>query len=568
MSNCGSIRLRLTEGPLAFEPTTQMAPSTAARPVGVSTTGIAFVTLLVSGSIRETFWSSRFATQSEPEPETIAPGRDPTEIVARHPVRIRVDHGNLIPLHGHTRVRAALAEREDRDRERRREHADQGRAGVHAPSLAAQLDVERSQLRELVLQPVDVELIEALRLIDVLQAPFAQISNRDTRREVFLGQLPRRGREQHLAAVAGRADTRGAMDADPDVALLAHPRLTRVQAHAHSDCTSVRPALGRQVALSVDGGRDGVGSRAEGDEERIALRVHHPPVVGGEGTTQQPLVLGEHLRVAVAAQLMEQLGRALDVREQEGDGPARNPRRPLVGGRARERGIVLEDRALEPVELLARLDAELVDQQPPPVAVDLQRLRLPPRAVEGEHELSAQALAQRVFTDERLELGDDVLVSCQREIGFDALLETHEPALLQAGDRRLRERLVGDVRKRRPSPECEGVRQRGRGPIRLAGSQLVTPLGEERLEARRVEIVTVEPEHVPAAMPLESSVIEGGAELRDVDAHRLRGSFRRVLGPELVHQPVDRHRLVRMEQEDRQQCALLGAAKRHVPGVR
>ena len=284
MLNCGSIRLRLTEGPPTFEPTTQVAPSTAARPVGVSTTGITFVTLLVSGSIRETFWSSRFATQSDPEPEAIAPGRDPTEIVIRHPVRIRVDHRDGIPLHGHTRVRAALAEREDGDRERGREHADQGRAGVQAPSLAAQLDVERSQLRELVLQPVDVELIEALRLIDVLQAPFAHVSNRDTRREVFLGQLPRRGREQHLAAVPGRADTRGAMDADPDVALLAHPRLTRVQAHAHFDGTPVRPALNRQVALSVDGGRDGVGSRAEGDEERIALRVHHPPLVGGEGT--------------------------------------------------------------------------------------------------------------------------------------------------------------------------------------------------------------------------------------------------------------------------------------------
>ena len=85
----------------------------------------------------------------------------------------------------------------------------------------------------------------------------------------------------------------------------------------------MRPARSRQVALSVDGGRDGVGSRAEGDEERVALRVHHPPLVGGEGSTQQPLVLGEHLRVPVAAQLLEQPGRALDVREQEGDGPAR-----------------------------------------------------------------------------------------------------------------------------------------------------------------------------------------------------------------------------------------------------
>jgi hypothetical protein len=97
------------------------------------------------------------------------------------------------------------------------------------------------------------------------------------------------------------------------------------------------------------------------------------------------------------------------------------------------------------------LAATQIEPYPP---IHLERLRLSPRAVEGEHELSAKAFPQRVVPDERLELGDDVLVSCQREIGLDAFLETHEPAFLQAGDRRLGERLVREVRERRPSPEC------------------------------------------------------------------------------------------------------------------
>jgi hypothetical protein len=47
-----------------------------------------------------------------------------------------------------------------------------------------------------------------------------------------------------------------------------------------------------QVALGVDRRGDSVLRRPEGDEEGVALRVDLPPVVGGEGGPQDPLVLG------------------------------------------------------------------------------------------------------------------------------------------------------------------------------------------------------------------------------------------------------------------------------------
>ena len=59
----------------------------------------------------------------------------------------------------------------------------------------------------------------------------------------------RRG-EQHLAAVTGRADPRGAVDVDPDVPLLAHDRLAGVHAHPHAELLAVRPAVRRERALS------------------------------------------------------------------------------------------------------------------------------------------------------------------------------------------------------------------------------------------------------------------------------------------------------------------------------
>ena len=82
---------------------------------------------------------------------------------------------------------------------------------------------------ELARQPVDHQLVEPLRLVEILQPPLTEIEDRHAGRQVLLGELLRRRGEQHLAAVPGRPDPRRAMHADPDVALAAAPRLTGVQ---------------------------------------------------------------------------------------------------------------------------------------------------------------------------------------------------------------------------------------------------------------------------------------------------------------------------------------------------
>ena len=87
----------------------------------------------------------------------------------------------------------------------------------------------------------------------------------------------------------------------------------------------------------------------------------------------------------------------------------------------------------------AGLDPELLDQRPARVAVDVERLGLATRAVEREHELAAQALAQRVLGDQRLELADELGVAAERELGVDALLERRHAQLLEARDLRLGE---------------------------------------------------------------------------------------------------------------------------------
>ena len=131
----------------------------------------------------------------------------------------------------------------------------------------------------------------------------------------------------------------------------------------------------------------------------------------------------------------------------------RRRRPPARRRRRRELGAVGEDLGLELAQLRAGLEPELVAHVPSAVAVDLQRLGLPPAAVEREHELAAYALAQRVLAHERLELADHLCVAAEREVCVDALLEGDQAQLLEPRDLLLGERLVVEVRQRRAAPQ-------------------------------------------------------------------------------------------------------------------
>ena len=70
--------------------------------------------------------------------------------------------------------------------------------------------------------------------------------------------------------------------------------------------------------------------------------------------------------------------------------------RGLRHPRSLQRGVVGQDCALELLELRAWLEPELLDQGRAGISVDVQRVRLTSRAVQGEHQLATQALAERV----------------------------------------------------------------------------------------------------------------------------------------------------------------------------
>ncbi len=77
-------------------------------------------------------------------------------------------------------------------------------------------------------------------------------------------------------------------------------------------------------ALGLNCCLHGIACPGEREEKRIALRVDLDAVGVCERVANDAPVLGQNFRVAVA-ELFEQRRRALDVREDERDRPARQP---------------------------------------------------------------------------------------------------------------------------------------------------------------------------------------------------------------------------------------------------
>ena len=107
------------------------------------------------------------------------------------------------------------------------------------------------------------------------------------------------------------------MDIGADVAFVSQQGRSGVQTDAHPDRTALE-ALGDSASR-----RQRTGRRRERDEEGVALRIDLDPALGAESLPQDAAMLGERRCVRSRAQLVQELGRALHVCEQEGDRPGR-----------------------------------------------------------------------------------------------------------------------------------------------------------------------------------------------------------------------------------------------------
>ena len=117
---------------------------------------------------------------------------------------------------------------------------------------------------------------------------------------------------------------------------------------------------------------------------------------------------------------------------------------------------MLEDSPFEAAQVGGRVEAELVERRAG-LAVGGEGLRLPARAVEGEHALALETLSVGVARDEGVELAGDRRVTAGREIGVDPRFDGRKAALLEACRFCRGKQLVRHVGEGRPPPERESV---------------------------------------------------------------------------------------------------------------
>ncbi len=165
-----------------------------------------------------------------------------------------------------------------------------------------------------------------------------------------------------------------------------------------------------------------------------------------------------------------------------------------------------QDRLLERPQLRSRHEPELGLERRARVPVRGERVGVPPGAVEREHLLRAQPLAQRMLRDQCVEFADELGMLAEREVGLDAILDGQRPQLLEPADLRLRPRLVPLVGEHRPSPQHKRLLQHGR---RLARREIgAAPAG--LFEPVGVELSRLDAQPVAAAGGLEP--VRGGPE--------------------------------------------------------
>ena len=108
-----------------------------------------------------------------------------------------------------------------------------------------------------------------------------------------------------------------------------------------------------------------------------------------------------------------------------------------------------------------------------------------------------------MVADEPFELADDLCVAAEREVGFEAQLERGQAQLFEPADLVARERLVGEVRKRRAAPEPERLAQQLAGLVGVTLGEPFAALLEQALEALQVERARLDAQQVAGRPCLE-----------------------------------------------------------------
>jgi len=153
---------------------------------------------------------------------------------------------------------------------------------------------------------------------------------------------------------------------------------------------------------------------------------------------------------------------------------------------------------VDPGQLAARVNAEVLGQPFPGVVEHVQRLGLPPAPVQRDHQQAARPLPQRVLSHQHGEAGHRLGGQALGEQQVGTLLggrcaQFAEPLTFRLGER------AGYPGEREPAPQRQRLVHRLHGARQVAGGAQAASPAKALFEVVGVEAARIEPEHVPAA---------------------------------------------------------------------
>jgi hypothetical protein len=209
---------------------------------------------------------------------------------------------------------------------------------------------------------------------------------------------------------------------------------------------------------------------------------------------------------------------------------------------------------MHPAQVVARLDAEVVDQQPAGPGVLGERVGPPPRVRQRHHQLPAQALPQREPLDQGGQVADDRPLAADGDLQVGPFLDGHRVLLVQR-HRPLPHHPALQAVQRPPPPQVQGGAHQRPGAVRIGrreAARLLDMVGE----LQRVQVVPGDADAVTG--PVGPDHV-GGQDLAQPGHRGLQLGLRRrrrLVVPQRVDQVAGRHRRARPQQQHRQHGAL------------
>ncbi len=149
--------------------------------------------------------------------------------------------------------------------------------------------------------------------------------------------------------------------------------------------------------------------------------------------------------------------------------------------------ILIQDGGLQLAQIGPRLDPQLLRQYASGALERRQRVALPAAAIQREHQLTPEPLAERMRGHERLEFGNQLGRSARGQVGVDPVLEGDDAHLVQPTRLGRAGLDVVETPVRAISPQIQRL-TKGGGRALIPAMQLIGTPPSQHLELRCIQL--------------------------------------------------------------------------------